>query len=340
LTDSDDKSSLCSGIHCGILQKQTVVCALLDDSCKLLVTEYSSKDSSIKFEKKAEFIADKAKAEPGVNCCCFTRESMMVTGGEDNTCRVWKVSTGKKPSDEWNTTLEGEMAGHTKPIMALSLHPLAPWVCSASKDGTCKIWNTSTKTLLLSIPYVDGLAGVGSANANKTAVQYECRGCCFSVDGKYLYTIQSARRGATHLIKWELEQQGDKKKELVAVPYKYVQASKIPSTRLKLNDTGTLLALGTAEGEVVIFNADNLTKVSTKVCHDLPVTGMGFAPSQLAVDIGKRALVVSCSADRLMATLQIADPMSALTMVLVIAALVLFLFMLANCYQIVSVLIL
>lgn len=329
MTDSNDKSSLCSGIHCGILQKRNVVCALLDDSCKLLVAEYSSKDGTIRFDRKADFVADKAKTEPGVNCCCITREGMIVTGGEDNVCRIWKVATGKKPSDIWATALHGELPGHSKPIMALSLHPLAPWVCTASKDGTCKVWNVTTKALLVNIPYIDGLSGVGSASGAAKTVQYECRGCCFSPEGQHLYTIQSARRGATHLIKWKLEQTGtEKKKKLEAIPEKYVLATKIPSTRLKINDSGSLLALGTAEGQVVIFSTENLSKISTKVCHDLPVTGMGFAPSQLAADIGKRGLVVSCSADRLMATLQIADPISMVTIVLIIAAVILFLFML------------
>lgn len=354
-TDTDDKTSLCSGIYCGTFQKQAVVCALLDSFCRVLSVEHNAVDGTITLVKKAEFVADKAAEEPSVNCCCITRENVVVTGGEDGTCRLWTLSKGKSSKDEWKAVPAGDLTGHTSPIMALSLHPTNPWVCSASKDGTCKVWNISTKSLLLDIPHIDGLAGVGSNKLGKKPTM-ECRGCCFSEDGEHLYTIQSARSGSTHLIKWvwEDEQKGtnekgangkgtngkgtNKKSTMIAKPIKYIAAAKIPSTRLKINDSGTLLALGTCEGSTEVFDTRTLSKVKKFTCHALPVTGLGFCPSKIPLTAGKRALLVSCSADRIMAKMPINEPMSLLTMLLVLLAILLLMVMAGNLHLVYAML--
>lgn len=319
-TDTGDKSRLCSGIHCGVLQDSKIVCALLDSTCMVLAVDKSKKDS-INLIHKCEFIADKAEIESSVNCCCTTRDNKIFTGGEDHTCRLWKVSKGKDKND-WTAAPDGDFVGHKAPVMALSLHPVAPWICSASKDGTCKIWDLDNKKLLLDIPFVDGLSGVGSATSN-TKVTIECRGCCFSPDGKYLYTIQSARRGATHLLKWELVQ-AVRTGTLVVNPKGCVVASKVPSTRLKISENGDMLVLGASDGSVTAFDAESLRKVTSVVCHDLPVTGLGFAPTKCAAGIGKRAVVVSCSADNKMASICISDSLTSLTMALLFIAILLF----------------
>jgi len=123
----------------------------------------------------------------------------------------------------------------------------------------------------------------------------ESRGSCFSPCGLFLYSIQSPRRGQTFLIKWVLSKNDSG--VLTVYPLVVVAASKVPSTRLKINAAGNLLALGTSDGSVHFFKTKTMKKVSSTTQHDLPVTGLGFAPDR------EDGLAVSCSADNKMSSM-------------------------------------
>lgn len=85
----------------------------------------------------------------------------------------------------------------------------------------------------------------------------------FSPCGLYLYSIQSPRRGGTHLIKWVITRNvtTDAASALSAYPLEVVPASKVPSTRLAINESGSLLAVGTSDGNVHVFNSATMKKV-------------------------------------------------------------------------------
>ena len=73
-----------------------------------------------------------------------------------------------------------ELKGHTGPIMSINFHPIDRLICTASKDGTVKIWSLSSFSCVgtaASSVVVDVL-GPDTANANtKTTPKIECRGC-------------------------------------------------------------------------------------------------------------------------------------------------------------------
>lgn len=90
-----------------------------------------------------------------------------------------------------------------------------------------------------------------------------------------------------------------KNKTLELVPALVKTAAPVPTTRLRISDTGTYLAVGASDGSVTVFYAENLGKVwivdwiivlyrvsISKVQgwsqHDLPVTGLSFAPQSLS----------------------------------------------------------
>lgn len=127
-----------------------------------------------------------------------TSSGAIVSGGDDNKVRVWAV-TNKGEDEEWKFVKAHELSLHTAPISCIVEHPSKPWICCAGKDGRCVIWDYTDGSLVVDIPcMVDGIAGSGSTGAT---VKMECRGCAFSSDGEFLYSIQSARKGSTYLIK-------------------------------------------------------------------------------------------------------------------------------------------
>jgi WD40 repeat protein len=69
----------------------------------------------------------------------------------------------------------------------------------------------------------------------------------------------------------------DKKKEV----------HKVPSTRLAMSEDGKYLAIGASDGSVSVVEVEKLKEVKKVSCHDLPVTGLGFAPQHLTKEKGK-----------------------------------------------------
>jgi len=300
-TDSEGRQRFCSGVCHGVIDGVTVVCALLETDVLLLSVaqakgEEGQQQQSLEMSRLVEFKADFAEKEPSVNCACVTKEGRIVTGGEDSVVRVWSMVGG----NDSNCTINKlhECKGHSAPVMALGKHPREPWVCSASKDGTCKVWNTETQQLLLSIAPIDESSGVPSTASTKL----QCRGCCFSTDGSSLFTILCGRKGSTHLLKFSISLGADK--TLSYSPQRAVVASKDPSTRLVLIDSGEKIAIGGSNGQVAVFDATTLSKVFSLVAHDdYPVTGLAFAPASIASADGMSCFLVTCSVDNRMATI-------------------------------------
>jgi hypothetical protein len=84
--------------------------------------------------------------------------------------------------------------------------------------------------------------------------------------------------------RWQLEKS---KTALKVVPLCVGLASSVPCTRLRIDETGTYLAVGASDGVVAVLGANDLRTVASYPCHDLPVTGMWFAPPALAHTLGK-----------------------------------------------------
>lgn len=144
MTDAEGKSNFCSAIATGFLlsNKQPSICAVMDDICAVFLV--SCKEEDYSFEKKVEFKADHHSSFAAVNACLICQGKHIITGGEDGVCRLWVISQGGEGENKgiWEASCVREMKGHTAPIMALALHPSRPWIASASKDGSCKIWDS------------------------------------------------------------------------------------------------------------------------------------------------------------------------------------------------------
>jgi len=59
------------------------------------------------------------------------RSEIIASGSEDNTLRLWDLTSGK---------LLGIFTGHTLPINAVAFTPDGKTLVSASQDKTIKVW--------------------------------------------------------------------------------------------------------------------------------------------------------------------------------------------------------
>lgn len=84
--------------------------------------------------------------------------------------------------------------------------------------------------------------------------------------------------------------------------------AKVPCTRLRISGDGQYLAVGCSDGSVTVWSTSTLSQVQRFAHHDLPVTGLSFAPHRvLASERGERtlALLASCSADNKMVVMHL-----------------------------------
>ncbi|KAJ1430816.1 WD40-repeat-containing domain protein [Ochromonadaceae sp. CCMP2298] len=332
-TDEEDKRRLCCGVTCGEIGEHTVCVALLDSDCLVLALEVND-DHTVRFSRRADFTADFHPEEASLHCCLVSRTGLIVTGGQDCSVRVWRID-GDLLQPKWRVTLAAELRGHGGPVMALSFHPHQQWLASASKDGTLKIWDAEAaaladrpnktrrksegakepaeagsgkkdgegkqeaalKLLLCDVPCeLEQLGKQPLASPGPKPGGLQCRGCAFSPDGAWLFALRSGRRGATHLVQWALAGAGS---AVQALPSLAVEVSAVPCTLLKMESEGSYVAVGGSDGTVAVFDTKTLRALSRRrEAHDLPVTGLDFAPPALALSLGLQAVVVSCSADR------------------------------------------
>ncbi|ODQ77569.1 hypothetical protein BABINDRAFT_95805 [Babjeviella inositovora NRRL Y-12698] len=127
--------------------------------------------------------------------------SVIATGSMDNTVRLWEADKGKP--------LGEALRGHSKWISSLCWEPIhlvkpgaKPRLCSGSKDGTIKIWDTTRRiplftmsghTSAISCVKWSGSGTIYSASHDKTIKAWDGN------DGRCVQTLKSHAHWVNHL---------------------------------------------------------------------------------------------------------------------------------------------
>jgi WD40 repeat protein len=176
----------------------------------------------------------------------------VVTGSRDDTARIWNARTGK---------LEGRLTGHTSQVVTVAFSPLGDEVATGSVDGSVRLWSTTTflpvDLRLLSGPLVsvsfapDGQSIVAADRTGRAMTfghgqeDVELLGqkglmhqALFAPDGRTVATVA----GSTVRL-WE--------------PYGEpwlgsIHKATTPATSVVFDPTGSLVASGDANGDVLI----------------------------------------------------------------------------------------
>jgi ABC-type multidrug transport system fused ATPase/permease subunit len=94
--------------------------------------------------------------------------------------------------------------------------------------------------------------------------------------------------------KEESDEEEEEDFALISYYQKKKEIHQIPSTRLRESEDGAFLAVGGADGTVAVVTSEDFQEVHRVTCHDLPVTGLGFAPFDITKEKGQ-LLFIKCT---------------------------------------------
>mmetsp|Transcript_34694 Transcript_34694/g.73919 ORF Transcript_34694/g.73919 Transcript_34694/m.73919 type:complete len:564 (+) Transcript_34694:204-1895(+) len=207
-----------------------------------------------------------------------------------------------------------ECKGHTKAVCAVNFHPREMRVLSSAKDGTARVFDARDGSELgvmkCEVHDPSGPPPVVPAATTKTkdprmmrrAPQILVRGCFYGdLEGRAIYTVASGKRGPAYLARWDAPvprsragpaappgPPGGGPPEAAAPPrteapsfrpaYR-IECSPVPVSAASLSSDGALLALGSVEGSVSLYDLEN-RRVARRFpeVHDLPVTCVASRP--------------------------------------------------------------
>jgi len=243
----------------------------------------------------------------GVNAIAVNNMvSILACGCEDGEVKVYAIT---------DDVFEGEnllytCKGHTKTVCSIDFSCRGERMVSSAKDGTARVWQGEESIAELTCN-IDG-AKLGGKKALEAAAkaakrgpqQVLVRGCAFGdLEGKYVITVASARRGSAFLSRWFETPEG--------FQCERTEISEVPMSAMSLSSDGALLALGSVNGSIILWSVDDWKplKVFAEV-HDLPITCIAARPfaSSLAGEEDVQFHAISASADSRLAYLTLQKP--------------------------------
>ena len=249
----------------------------------------------------------------------------IAVGGENGSVCVCRANWDEGDTDLLTIEKEREFNGqHIKGICKVTFHPKNPNILlSSAKDATCRVWDLSKPpenqcldTLQCKIydpKDVQKNKKLPKKILNPAPGQCLVKGCVFAdIQGQYIFTIQSGRRGKSFLSVWRIVRvpvrperdgpngPGEGNRTSQQPPQQSQQQQQPPSYRLAFQEQTRIcvadfpisavslsgdfktLALGDTNGSVILLDAETFKRIKYWECiHDLPITSLAARPLPL-----------------------------------------------------------
>lgn len=196
----------------------------------------------------------------------FSRDgAFLYCGGDGGLIHVWDAATGKELDS---------LPGHQGRVLSLVAHPTQPLLFSGGDDGLVKVWDLAGKQAVRSLQLVDR-AAEPPGNPERLPL-------AISRDGKLLV---AAWPGGQHeeIRQWSLPS---------LQPLPTLAGNGSPVQSLALSPDGKLLAAGTRQGAIQIWNIKTAAIERTISDFSDPVRSLMFHPENRLLAAGSRVGIV------------------------------------------------
>jgi len=182
-------------------------------------------------------------SSPGILCVDLHPSSdLVLTGGVDKTAVLLNRKTGRK---------EATLTGHTKKINAVRFHPTKDILLTASDDKTVKVWSRDRDNYKASVT-------IGLHTE-------EVVGLSIHATNEYVATASKDRTWAFHHI--------ETGKSLLQIS----EPDDSPLSCVMLHPDGMILATGTVDNLVRVWDLKSQKNVATFRGHKGPITDLKFS---------------------------------------------------------------
>lgn len=193
--------------------------------------------------------------------------------GEDGRFKVFGIS------EETFTSLDNIIytcMSHTKSLTSMAYSPQGDRIISAARDGTACIWKDGKLMCGLSCSLKDqqNAPNNNPKGRPQRPQQVLVRGCAFGdQEGRIALTVHSGRKAEAYLSRWQQTPKGK-----FACTEKTL-CSDLPVTALSLSLDQKLLAVGVADGTVILWSTVEWKPIKKFTgVHELPVTCIAARP--------------------------------------------------------------
>ncbi|KAJ1608253.1 WD40 repeat-containing protein that has a transmembrane region at the C-terminus [Cryptosporidium canis] len=269
--------------------KLNLVAGGIRESCILLYIEKKEQTKSIKMYLQFQTVWDGGK-KGKQNVCRFSKNGkFLITGGTDNTVRVWELSEKTENSHEVIPLKMKEFNGHDSEILDLDMSPDNKFIISSSRNGTILVHECISGEIFkkFTVPMKNG--------------NYIVRQCRFIENGRlnsprrqksndrqqYIVSLLLHEvRGSSFITFWNMKvsKENASENQNNRILFSQIFSSLIcdkPSSVLVVSEDYNFLAVGTNTGLIKVFknNLNELTLIKEGIFHELPVTGLQFLSS-------------------------------------------------------------
>mmetsp|Transcript_30174 Transcript_30174/g.93353 ORF Transcript_30174/g.93353 Transcript_30174/m.93353 type:complete len:387 (-) Transcript_30174:440-1600(-) len=284
----DTGQQLCSYVCVG-RKKEVLVCVFNNSFClcKLVGLRPGLRGQKQILVASNMYVSDMKITDPSLNSCAVDADDDLVAaGGDDGMLRMWTVSEAR---GRFNCTLKRVCSpAHAAPITDCCFSESSHLVATASKDGSCRIWSTTSGAIICELLAISAMCG---AIGKQTGTKLIVRACKFVGDDS-LISVQSAARGSAFAAKWNLAASGAGSATLAGALAVSVRITRHPVSAVCVGQG--LIAHGDVEGLVGFVRVNDLRQTQGPIqVHQLPVTSLVVATNNASVSAQSCALSVS-----------------------------------------------
>ena len=164
---------------------------------------------------------------------------------------------------------------HYDGINSIDVSPGMSMLVSSGNDSTASIFDLKQKRVIKKLTFRDN--DCKDARGNADLSNFGMRGCCFSADGQFVYVLASKAPYRSYLVKYQISSKMMGQYPVFSFePVETIQVHNSSASKMFLSKSGQLLAIGTSDGFIKLFDVEANSMILSQKRHNLPVVCAGL----------------------------------------------------------------